>query len=185
MPLIGTWSASCPYTTALTRRSTSSRSHVTKSPYVHIQHDRPGNVRCVFAFPGVARRNVTQMSSRGVAWPLSSHGIMRPSSSHGVVRRSSLRHHVAVVFAWHCMAAVFARALHCSIFALPGDCHCAAVVFASPSGLLSVHCHLRRGHHRCWRSKGRGHLPSRAPQTGRGLPAQRPFVPKWEGHAPA
>jgi hypothetical protein len=59
MPLIGTWSASCPYTTALTRLSTSSRSHVTKSPYVHIQHDRPGNVRCVFAFPGVARRNVT------------------------------------------------------------------------------------------------------------------------------
>jgi hypothetical protein len=59
MPLIGTWSASCPYTTALTRRSTSSRSHVTKSPYVHIQHDRPGNVRCVFAFPGVARQNIT------------------------------------------------------------------------------------------------------------------------------
>jgi hypothetical protein len=59
MPLIGTWSASCPYTTALTRRSTSSRSHVTKSPNVHIQHDRPGNVRCVFAFPGVARWNVT------------------------------------------------------------------------------------------------------------------------------
>jgi hypothetical protein len=59
MPLIGTWSASCPYTTALTRRSTSSQSHVTKSPYVHIQHDRPDNVRCVFAFPGVARQNVT------------------------------------------------------------------------------------------------------------------------------
>jgi hypothetical protein len=30
--------------------------HVTN---VHIQHNWPGNVRCVFAFPGVARQNVT------------------------------------------------------------------------------------------------------------------------------
>jgi hypothetical protein len=145
-----------------------------------------------------------------VAWWLSSRGVGCPSSSCGVEWRL-VRCGVADVFTRCCMAVVFARryaavvftrrcaavvfaasrggrlrvALRCGVFALPGDCHRAAVVFASPLGLLLVCCRLRRGHHRCRRSKGRGHLPSRALQTGRGLPAQRPFVPKWEGHAPA
>jgi hypothetical protein len=145
-----------------------------------------------------------------VAWRSSSHGVGCPSSSHGVEWRLVqccvaivfTRHYAAVVFVQRCAAVIFVAscggrlhvalcgsclhaALHCGVFTLPGDCHCTAVVFALPSRLLSVHCRLRHGHDCCRRSKGRGHLPSHAPQTGWGLPAQRLFVPKWEGHAPA
>jgi hypothetical protein len=145
-----------------------------------------------------------------VAWRSSLHGVGCPSSSCGVEWRSVrcgmadvfTQCCMAVVFAWHYTAVVFVAScgghlcvvlrggrlcavLHCGVFALPGDCHRTAVVFASPSGLLLVCCRLRCGHHRCRRSKGRGHLPSHALQMGRGLLAQRPFVPKREGHAPA
>jgi hypothetical protein len=145
----------------------------------------------------------------GVMWQSSSRSVGCPSSSHGMEWRSVqcsvadvftrccvvivfARHYTAVVFTWRCAAVIFVAsrgsrlrvALCCGIFMLPGDCHRTAVVFTSPSGLLSVRCRLCRGHHCCQRSKGRGHLPSRAPQMGRGLPAQRLFVPKQEGHAP-
>jgi hypothetical protein len=150
------------------------------------------------------------LSSHSIGCPLSSRSVEWRSVRCGVadvftrccVAVVFARHYAAIVFMRRCAAVVFAAscggclrvalhggclhaALHCGVFALPGDCHCTAVVFALPSGLLSVHCHPCRGHHCCWRSKGRGHLPSRAPQTGKGLPVQHPFVPKREGHAPA
>jgi hypothetical protein len=151
-----------------------------------------------------------QSSSRSIGCPSSSCSVEWWSVRCGmadVFTRCCMaivftRHYTAIVFTQRCTAVVFAAShggrlrmalhgghlctvLHCGVFALPGDCHRTAVVFTSPLGLLLVRCHLRRGYHRCQRSKGRGHLPSRAPQTGQGLPAQHLFVPKREGHAPA
>jgi hypothetical protein len=130
----------------------------------------------------------------GIGCPSSSCGVEWRSVRCGVadvftrccVAIVFAQHYAAIVFTQRCAAVIFAAsrgsrlhvalcggclraALRCGIFALPSDCHCVAVVFASPSGLLSVRCRLCRGHHRCRRSKGRGHLPSCAPQTGGGF----------------
>jgi hypothetical protein len=106
----------------------------------------------------------------GVAWQASSRGVAQASScaaSRGRRLRAAL------------CGGVFASPGGCRRAAVVFTCRRTAIVFASP--LLSGLCRLRhRGHHHCLVAEGQRHIPSHAPANGGGCAGAR-----GDGHAPA